>query len=322
MKRLAHRVLVFLAAFALGSGPARGEIVDRIAAVVNNDVITWSEVYDLGGQHIEERLAAGQGGSRRSLEIEVLDALIGQKLVEQEIERLDLDVTDQDRERALSDIARQNGIERDRLQAEVESSGLPWSEYLQQLDQNLRDMKFNQQVLAPRIVIREDELRDAYRRNLDSLAGPERAHLRAILLPFPEGADDAAREAVLAQAHALRAEVGAGAAFADLCVERSAEPYASRGCELGTFRQGELVGDLDRAAFSVPAGAVAEPVVAPQGVFLVLVEERSRPPAPEYEQVEQQLRGRLTEARYQEAREQWLVQARRRVAVKVLLEPE
>jgi len=322
MARLAPRNLAVIAALVLGIGPARAAVVDRIAAVVNDDVITWSEVYDLGGQHIEERLAEGRGASRRGLELEVLDALIGQKLVEQEIRRLDLDVTEQDLERALGDIARQNGLERDQLQAEVVASGLAWSEYLEQLKQNLREMKFNQQVLAPRIVIRDDELRDAYRRNLDMLAGPEQAHLKTILLAYTEGADEAARAAVLEQAHAMRAQIAAGASFDTLCAQRSAEPYAGRGCELGTFRQGELVGDLDRAAFSVPAGAVAEPVVSPQGVFLVLVAERIRPAAPPFEQVEQQLRGTLTEARYQEAREQWLAQARRRSAVKVLLEAE
>jgi peptidyl-prolyl cis-trans isomerase SurA len=317
------RIPAILLAAALGlslaAAPLRAEVVDRIAAVVNDDIITWTEVYEIGAEHIE-RGATADPSKRRALELEVLDVLIGRRLVEQEMRRLGIEVGDPDIERALADIARQNGLDRERLQREVEASGMDWDAYLEELTVNLREMMFNQQVLAPRITIRDDELRDAYRRNLAALAGPEQAHLQTLLLAYPPDATDEQKDEVLAQAIALRQQASQGAVFAELAAEHSAEPYASRRGELGTFRQGELVGNLDQPAFDTPVGSVAEPIVTPQGVFLLYVVARGQPDAPPFEQVQGRLQQQLMELKYDEAREQWEVQARRRAAVKVLLE--
>ena len=313
----------FLLAAALGlslaAAPLRAEIVDRIAAVVNDDVITWTEVYEIGADHIERGASADAAG-RRGLELEVLDVLIGRRLVEQEMRRLGIDVGDQDIERALSDIARQNGLDREQLRVEVEGSGIVWDAYLDELTENLREMMFNQQVLAPRITIRDDELRDAYRRSAATLAGPEQAHLQTLLLAYPADATDEQMAEVLTRALELREQTLAGADFADIAAEHSAEPYATRRGEMGTFRQGELVGTLDGPAFSTAVGSVAEPIITPQGVFLLYVVSRGQPEAPAFEQVQGRLQQQLMELKYDEAREQWEVQARRRAAVKVLLE--
>ncbi len=324
MNRPLVRSRGLLLAALLGFAPTvRAEVVDRIAAVVDDDVITWGEIYDLGGEHIEANSSSGQAAAakRRVLELEVLDVIIGRRLVEQEMRRLELDVTDADIERALSDIARQNGLEREQLRSEVEASGMTWESYREELVNNLREMKFNQQVLGPRITVRQDELRDAYRRSAKALSGPESIALQAIFLPYPADSDPDAKNAILAQAQALRQQAAAGADFAELAAQHSAEPYASRRGEMGNFNRGELVGELDRAAFESPVGDVAEPVVSAQGVFLLRPAERIAAEPPSFEEVENQLRQQLMEDKFSAAREHWLIQARRRSAVEVLLEP-
>lgn len=87
----------------LWAAPASAALVDRVAAVVNNDVVVLSEVYELGGDHIEEVVQGSSEASRRSAELEVLDALVARRLIEQEMRRLSLDVTDADMERAIAD---------------------------------------------------------------------------------------------------------------------------------------------------------------------------------------------------------------------------
>ncbi len=317
------RTPVFLLASALGlslaAAPRRAEGVDRIAAVVNHDLITRTEVYDLGADHIE-RGARAAPERRRALELEVLDVLIGRRLVEQEMRRLGIEVGDQDIERALGDIARQNGLEREQLRVEVEASGMVWDAYLDELTVNLQEMMFNQQVLAPRITVRDDELLDAYRRGTAALSGPEQAHLLTLLLAYPAEPSDEQKAEVLAKALELRQQALDGASFAELAAEHSAEPYASRRGEMGTFRQGELVGTLDRPAFETPVGSVAEPIITPQGVFLLHVVSRAQPEPAPFEEVKGQLHAQLMETKYDEARDQWEVSARRRAAVKVLLE--
>ena len=76
-----------IASLLLLVGLAHAVVVDRIAAVVNSDVITLSEVYALGGDFIEQRTLedGGADAARRAAELEVLDSLIMRRLISQEV---------------------------------------------------------------------------------------------------------------------------------------------------------------------------------------------------------------------------------------------
>jgi peptidyl-prolyl cis-trans isomerase SurA len=318
-----YLVFTFLACFLLAPGTGRAEVVDRIAAIVNDDVVTWSEIYALGAPHIEEATAKAGGSpeARRSAELEVLDVMIGRKLVEQEVHRANMDVTDADVDRALADIARQNNLERDQLRTEVERSGLAWESYLAELRENVRELKFNQQFLGPRITVRDDEIKDWYRRNMDALAGPPKVHLQVVFEPLPPDADAARIAAATDKLKAVRAQIRSGAlSFADAAAH-GAEPYASRKGEMGVFRKGELVSDLDGPAFALETGAISDVLVSRQGVFLLKVTERIPLDPPAFADVQEQIKERVMDEKLAEAREQWLAQARRRASVQILLEP-
>ena len=112
MKRLGLLLALLGPVALVSSTPAQAEVVDRVAAVVNKEVITLSEVYDYGGDFIEQQVlgAPRNDPRRRSLELEVLDFLIQRALVNQEVRALGMDVTRDELERALEDTARANGI--------------------------------------------------------------------------------------------------------------------------------------------------------------------------------------------------------------------
>jgi len=301
-----HTVLALPLVLLLAGG-ARAAVVDRLAAVVGDDVITWSEIYEAAGAEIERRLEGRDDpAARRALELEVLDTLVERRLVEQEMRRLSLDVDDTDVERALGDIARQNGLERGALQAAVEGSGLSWDAYLGELRSNLREMKFDQQVLSSRITVRDDELRDAWRRHGAEWVGPASVRLEGVMIPVAEGSGDAGTAAATEEARKAASEVRAGA--------RALEA-------MGTFRPGELFPALDQAAFALAPGEVSEPVPTPRGVFVLRVAERVEPAAPPFEEVQDRVRQVVLQEKVDQAREQWVAQAKRRTGVKVLLEP-
>ncbi len=255
------------------------------------------------------------------MEFQVLDALIDRQLVQQEVQRLELDITDTELERALSDIARQNGLEREQLQQEIQRSGLAWDSYLDEIRSSLREMKFNQQVLSPRVSVREDELRDLYRRSVADYTDPPRVHLQGLFVPFSDPDTPESRAQGLAVVAQARKDILAGTPFADLASRLSVEPYASRGGDMGMFARGELVAELDGPAFSMSQGELSQPIVTAQGVFLLRVLEIVESTPPTFDDLKEQLRTRIMEGKMQDAREQWLAQARRRAALKILLEP-
>ncbi|MFZ5477791.1 MAG: peptidylprolyl isomerase [Myxococcota bacterium] len=296
--------------------PASGVVIDRVAAVVNDEVVTLGEVYDFGGAYVAEEVARAGEGVRGQAEREVLERLVERRLVAQEMQKLKLELTDQDLERSIDDIARRNGMDRDGLRVEVERSGMGWDQYRAELRENLRDMKFAQAILRPRITITDDELRDAYlRATADS---PTVSHVLAIFLAYPKGADEAAKAAVRETATRIRGEAVAGADFAALARAHDQGPFGAQNGEMGTFGKGELVGDLDAAVQNTAVGDVSAPVEVGQGVFLLKVVERSSRGG-DFEAMREELADQVFATRLEDEKERWFQQARRQAAVKVLL---
>ncbi len=298
--------------------PAQGEVVDRIAAVVEKDVITLSEVYALGGEFIEN---AAQGGlmddpARRSAELEVLEELVQRALVAREIEDLGLLVTSDEIDRAIDDIAQSNGVDRARLKVEVERSGLEWSNYRHELEQELRKLKFDQVVIQPRISVTEDEVLDIYNRTVRTGEGPTRRTIQSILLRESAGPEAVERLGI------AKARLANSESWATIVAEFPESPYASAGGEMGVFSAGELMEPLDGPAFSLGVGEVSYPIVVPGvGTFLLRVDAVIFAEPPSLESVRGELEGRLVQDKVAQETQIWLAQARRRVTVDIKLAP-
>ena len=303
-------------------GEARAEIYDRVAAVVNDDVITLSEVYDVGSAFIEQA-AEEQGGdplARRAAELEVLDSLVLRKLIAQELARLGYDVTDAEIDDAIDGQARSNGMSRDQLRVEVERAGMGWSDYRAEARETLRQQKFTGYIIVPRIQVTDDELRDAYRRTIASANLPEVTDVGAIFLAWPEGADDAAKATVMASAAAAAARVRSGEDFGAVSAGVDQGPFGVQGGHMGSFRQGELMPAHDAEVTTLQPGQVSDPVEMPQGAFLVYVFGRHAADVQPFEAVKEQMRNHVTGERVQDEIQQWYEQQRRKAAISVKLE--
>ena len=302
--------------------PASAEIVDRIAAVVNREVITLSELYELGGDYIEQA-ALGSGPdnpSRRGAELRVLDELITRALITQEIEELNLSVTAEEIDRAIDDIARQNGVDRSRLRSEVERSGLQWDTYRTGLSQELETLKFNQVVIQPRITVSEDELIDLYNRMARDETVLGRRVVRGIFLRSGAEDTDEIRDALLAQLVSAKVRLGDGETWDVVDADYPESVYASTAGDMGAFAQGELVEALDQVVFSLEVGATADPVQVPGGFMLLNVAGVEIQEAPPFESMRDQLQQQVAAQKIEEETELWLVQARRRASIEIKLE--
>ena len=313
--------LFFALLTGLFSGPADArELVDRVAAIVEGEVITLSSVYDLGAEYIEGRAAAGPD-QRRAAELEVLEELIDRALVNREVERLGLMVTNDELERAIDDVARQNGINRARLQHEVERSGMDWALYRSEIEGQLEFMKFNQTVIAPRITIPDDELMAAYKRRFldNATAGPRQ--LQAIFLRWEADAPPDERAAVALKASELKARLDAGEDWLTVAADAPESPYLALDTDFGAFKPGELLPELDAAAFAIEVGEVSDPIAAGSGVFLLRVAAQLDAEVPEFAEVVEELRFEIQAAMGEAELEMWTTQARRRSSVEIRLAP-
>ena len=312
------------------------ETIDRVAAVVNNEVITLSDVYNIGADYI----ASAQPDVRQA-ELEVLDSLILRKLVEQEIVRLGQDVTEEELRAALMDVAKSNGLMLDQLRSEVERSGLLWDEYEQEIRESLRQMKFNQMILQPRISVDEAALQDAYRRLKQEQ--PRVVDLSAIVLkklqplrPATEVA--AAMNIPLAEAQALidkteaeqvqeqqekiariQQAIADGIEFSIIARQYDESGLGGAGGKMGSFVEGQLRSDLNDVAFSLEKGETSALIQTETGQMFLHVSDSYAQAPPPFEQVRPQLLDSYYAERFELEMNSWFETTKRRAAIDIKL---
>jgi parvulin-like peptidyl-prolyl isomerase len=310
---------VFLFSLLVLPSIAWGAVVERVAAVVNNEVIAMSQIYEIGSEFIAEAMEADSSpASRRTAELKVLEELIAQELMVQEMGRLAIDVTAAEVDQALDDIASRNSVDRDRLRSEVELSGLAWTAYRESITQELRGMKFNQVVLQPRVSLSEDEVENLYKLKVLTTEGGR--VLDGIFLAWTEETTAQAPDEFVQRLASGRAELTTGKTWIELVAAFPESPYAGLGGRMSAYQKGELVETLEAVAWSLELGQVSDPVVTDGGVFLLRYAEVAPSQLPPLDQLRPQLQMELMAGKIEIEKELWLVQARRRASVEFKLE--
>lgn len=304
---------------------AAERVVDRLAAVVNDEVITLSDVYLRGRAFIENQ--CGEAGAppdcRDQLEAEILDTLVLLELERQELARQGRDVGEREIDRAIEQTVQQYGFaDRDALRDEVEKQGFGWEVYRQlQIVDPLRREAFAQLVLRTRVSITEDELRDQYQRLLRGLEPETRVRLSAFGYVIPDSGPGALVEAVGRVREAIVA-IRAGQrtwedAVAELDTAGLGPIFAGQSLALPDLRE-----NLRKAVAATAEGALAEPIAADGVVYGLRVDAREQiqTDAVSFEQARPQLENEIFARKMSDAEEEWYALARRRASIQWFLD--
>jgi peptidyl-prolyl cis-trans isomerase SurA len=289
--------------------------VDRIAAIVNTDVITLSEVYDMGSKFIIDEVLDVK--KRREAEIMVLDTLITQKLIDQELKRMGMDVTDAEIQRSISDIARTNKLSVDQLREEIAKSGLDWNQYKTQLSGSIRQMKFNQVVLQPRITINDDALLDRYQRQTADV--PQKTRLALFFFSAPAQTPEEIStqlSSIETKLQELRRRIESEDPLT-LSKELDESPFSG---DMGLLNMNSLRDDLNPAAFQTPLKTLSEPVCDATGCFVFYPVSKEKGALQSFEELKPQLLDAYYAERFEREQQKWAEQAKRRAIINIKLE--
>lgn len=322
-------MILWLVATVTGAAEAaEAGVVDRVAAVVNDEVVTLSDVYDLGADYIVRKCQDPATGAvtpepcTTEAELEVLDTLLRRVLIQQELERLDLDVTAADVDQAIDATVRQFQLaDRQALRAEVEAAGKRWDQYREELEEVMRHQTFQGRVLAPRITVSDDEVKDFYQRTARNVKTPT-AKVSGLGIGIPPGSTPEQEAEIVEQAQELAEALNAG----ELTFEKAVELY-----DVGVapsfaqeFTPTSIIEPLAEVVFAAEPGVVQPPVRAatPKGdvLFIVRVDAKGeRSEVAPFEEIEAQIRDQLFREKLDEAEEEWYQRARREAAIDIKL---
>ena len=282
-------------ALAVAEAPAP-VVVDGVAAVVNKSVVLRSEVETVLDQMMQSEPVA-QGGdvarARAARRSEILETLIAEKLLEEEVRKLRIDVTDAEVDLVVKGTMQEHGLDEAKLELALQRQGLTLEEYKDGLKKQLTKMKIIQLKVKNRVQVNDQDVKSSYaqRKTLD--AGEFRVRARHILFLVPPGENGRAQEQ---RAKEALARLKGGADFAALAKELSEDPGSKeRGGDLGEFGRGEMVPEFERVAYTTEPGRVVGPVRTPFGWHLILVTERVALKAKPEDQALADIRKRLYE---------------------------
>ncbi len=310
--------MIVFAAAAL----AEGGVVDRVAAVVGDEVIALSEIHELGGaEFFAERCPTSDARCVTEAELEVLDELLRRALIRRELVRLGMDVTTADVDQEIDRVVRHYALpDRQALRAEVEATGVRWDQYREEMFEALRVKAFRERVLLPRVTVREDELLAEYNRHSRDAMRPY-ALVSAFGIPVDAAASPEDQAETLRQTELLVNAIREGRVSWDDAVATydgaSVAPmFAGR-----EFTRGSIVEPVDEIVFTSGVGTIADPVRVGDVLFVVRVDERGEraEQAGSMEDAREALHNELFQQKLIEAEEEWYQRARREATIGVKL---
>jgi peptidyl-prolyl cis-trans isomerase SurA len=315
------QTMLLMLALSLAPLPAAAgtRALDRVAAVVNEEMIPLSEVYQRAGPEIARLERDGmlnderkQGALKRSL-----DDLIAEKLLAADEKASNIEVTDQEIDLAIEDVRKQNNMDAATFERALVSQGTSVTAYREKMKRDLGSMKLIGMKVRSKIKVADEDVKAEYARRAKAEESDFEVHARHIVIQVAKGASPAQEEAARKRAEELMRRARAGEDFVELAKKHSEGPSKADGGDVGFFKRGEMVGSFDKAAFALKPGEISDPVRSPFGWHVIqVVERRAGAPKP-FEQVREELRDRLWREQMQRHTEQYVADLRKQAQVDV-----
>ncbi|MEW9625622.1 peptidylprolyl isomerase [Rhodanobacter geophilus] len=250
-----------------GAPAGQTQSLDRIVAVVNEDVILQSEL-DNAVHSIQQQYASqpGQLPPMNVLQQQVLDRLILMRLQLQKADDQGVHVSDAQVDQAVAQVAQQNKMSPDQLRAEVERTGQDFASFRQQLADQLTVQQLHQSVVHDSVSVTDSEIDNL-------LASPSykagEVHLAHIQISIPGGADAAAIQAAAAKAEQAINAIKGGMDFNAAAIRYSDAPDALDGGDLGWRRMDEIPPAFADTVANMKPGDVSSALRGPTGFHIL-----------------------------------------------------
>ena len=271
-------------------------VVDRVVAVVNDDIITLSELQR------EEGLRKNEARQDKKL---VLEDMIDRKLQMAAARRAGMDVTDKELADALADIMKRNSLTTAQFEVALAGEGLTLEQYKSELREQITLSRLFNKYVRTGIVIDEAEARAFYERNAKAYSLPEEIRVRQIFLTLPDKASPAQIAEVKEKAQAVYGRANKGEDFIRLVREVSQGATASQDGDLGFMRRGDALPEIEEATRSLKRGEIAPPFLCAGGYNIIRLEEVKTPMRP-FEKVKDEIMKTLYDQKMENTYRSWL----------------
>ena len=318
---------VMALALAGNALPQRADVVDGIAAIVNNDVVTISQVRELVGARERSLRDLYRGAElERKVEemrISAIKDLIDRQLILQEFKKLQEkgasipEYVIDDRVQAI--IRQEFGGDRSAFVRTLQAQGFTLTRFKEIERDKVIIQAMRQQKVENDFIISPTQIQVYYDKNKTAYATPEQVKLRMIVIREGSSGDVPEVGSKKDLAEEIRQKVASGAEF-----DRMAQMYSEdettqqAGGDWGWIERNTLNEELTNVAFSLRAGEVS-PVVNIENTYYILkVEARKNAAVKPITDVRDEIEKNLIQQERMKAQQRWLETLRKKAYIKIL----
>ncbi|KPK28451.1 MAG: hypothetical protein AMJ61_02420 [Desulfobacterales bacterium SG8_35_2] len=331
LKLFSVLLTVLLLTFLLMPPSHADHLVDRVVAVVNNDVITLSELEKAGREFFERiKTQAPAAEVDRALEKareEVLSRLVDKFIVQQQAEKLSITVSEQEVDTALDQILARNNATIEDFKKELAAMKISEQEYRENLRDQIVQSKLVSYEVRSRIVITEEDIKAYYQKEYTQEEGMGGYHILQMgftwrnTVTLAEAGFDT-KEAAREKAEEIRARVLDGESFTELAKTYSNLPSAHDGGDIGLFQKDEMAAYMKDVILAMRPGEIS-PIIETGNAFqffkLLSVREGDLVVKAPYEAVREEIRDDLYRQQMEEQYKAWVKSLREESYIKILL---
>ncbi|MFM7708980.1 MAG: peptidylprolyl isomerase SurA [Gammaproteobacteria bacterium] len=252
----------------------RGELLDRVAAVVNDGVVLRSEL-DEQVAEITERMKAQrmEMPPQQVLRQQVLDRLIVQEIQMQRAQRAGIRINDEALNQALGDVAQRNNLTLAALPQALAAQGIDYPTYRESIRREMTMQVLRQRDVLQRINVSPREIEQFLAKQKNRPSESSDYNISHILIAVPQDPTPRQLEEAARRADDVSRRARAGEDFAQLAIANSNSQTALEGGSLGWRRGPEIPTVLADIVVRLKPGETSEPLRTPTGYHIVRLNE-------------------------------------------------
>ncbi len=268
------RTLLLSIALVTNTTFAAPQVVDKVAAVVNNGVVLES---DVDGLMQSVKLNAKQAGQQlpddNALRHQILERLIMDQIVLQMGTKMGVKVSDEQLDSAIANIAKENNMTMDQMRSRLAYDGLNYATYRNQIRKEMTISEVRNNEVRRRVTILPQEVDSLAQQVGNQNDASTELNLSHILIPLAENpSSDQVNEAA-GQAKSIVDQARNGADFGKLAITYSADQQALKGGNMGWGRIQELPSIFAQALSTAKKGDIIGPIRSGVGFHILKVND-------------------------------------------------
>lgn len=318
-------ILILFVLFHISAAVTHGEVIDRVVAIVNDDIITLSELEERAAQILkqlpkEQANTAQLDTHKNELLAQVLPQLIDEHLAQEEIKKLHIEVSDQEVDDYIARFAQMNNLSVTDLKKRMAAEGIDEKLYRTEMRKQIERHKLINSQVRSKIVITDEEVLAYWKEhNLNpSTTQGASIYLQHICIPYtPETKQDARTNAENAWN-----ELKKGKAFEEVAKIWSMVPSKTDGGNLGAFTEKELAPFIKDAVADLKPGEYSPVIDTPAGfqIFRIKpIKSAEKVEADSADIPKEQIKELLFRQKINKRFEDWMRELRSKATIRILL---